>query len=136
MKKEKVPAQTEQKYDFRSIKTFEDACRKIRVTPALPTLLNGCQELMKATIAAYKLMVIFQAINDGWIPDWSNTNQAKWYPYFRVLPSGSGFSHSYSYLSYGCTYAGSRLCFESSDKAKYAAEQFADLYTQYLLITK
>lgn len=96
MKKEKVPVQTEPKFDFRSIKTFEDACHKIRVTPAIPSLLNGCQELMKATIAAYKLMVIFQAINDGWIPDWKNTDQAKWFPWFHVLPSGSGFSDSHA----------------------------------------
>jgi hypothetical protein len=96
MKKEKTPVQTEPKFDFRTIKTFEEACHKIRVTPALPTLLNGCQELMKATIAAYKLMVIFQAINDGWIPDWSNSNQWKYYPWFRVLSSGFGFSYSNS----------------------------------------
>src|SRR5665647_1606966 len=117
MKKEKPTVQTEPKFDFRTIKTFEEACHKIRVTPALPTLLNGCQELMKATIAAYKLMVIFQAINDGWIPDWSNSNQWKYYPWFRVLSSGFGFSAS----SYGCgcadADAGSRLCTDTSEKA-------------------
>jgi len=133
MKKEKVPAQTEQKYDFRSIKTFEDACRKIRVTPALPTLLNGCQELMKATIAAYKLMVIFQAINDGWIPDWSNTNQAKWNPWFWVLPSGSGFSYSLTHYLYVSTYAGSRLCTDTGDKCRYIAEQFEAEYKDLFL---
>ena len=99
MKKEKATVPSEPKFDFRTIKTFEDACKAIRVTTALPTLANGCQELLKTTIAGYKLMVIFQAINAGWTPDWGNSDQAKWFPWFWVLPSGSGFSASLaSYL--------------------------------------
>ena len=98
MKKENLAYTEEIKFDFRTIKTFEDACKKIRVTTALPTLTNGCQELMKATVAAYKLMVIFQAINDGWIPDWNNSDQYKYYPWLRVLSSGSGFSGSGCWL--------------------------------------
>ena len=133
MKKEKLPVQTEPKFDFRSIKTFKDACHKIRVTPALPTLLNGCQELMKATIAAYKLMVIFQAINDGWTPDWKNTDQAKWFPWFRVLPSGSGFSFSDAFISYGNSYVGSRLCTDTGEKCRYIAEQFEAEYKEFFL---
>ena len=133
MKKEKPTVQTEPKFDFRTIKTFEDACHKIRVTPALPTLLNGCQELMKATIAAYKLMAIFQAINDGWTPDWSNTNQAKWFPWFRVLPSGSGFSLSSTDDYYGITCVGSRLCTDSDDKCLYIKEQFESEYKEFFL---
>lgn len=133
MKKEKVPVPSEPKFDFRTIKTFEDACHKIRVTPALPTMLNGCQELMKATIAAYKLMVIFQAINDGWIPDWSNTNQTKWFPWFWVLPSCSGFSFSRTFNCYGLTSAGSRLCTDTGDKCRYIADQFETEYKEFLL---
>jgi len=133
MKKEKSMVQEEPKFDFRTIKTFEDACHKIRVTTALPSLTNGCQQFLKATIAAYKLMVIFQAINDGWIPDWSNTNQSKWYPWFRVLPSGSGFSISYTYND--CVYSsvGSRLCTDTSDKCQYIKEQFEAEYKELFL---
>ncbi len=135
MKKEKAPVPTEPKFDFRSIKTFEDACHKIRVTPAIPSLLNGCQELIKATVAAYKLMVIFQAINDGWMPDWKNTNQAKCFPWFQVLPSGSGFSGSYAVNFCEDTDVGSRLCTDTLDKCRYIAEQFEAEYKEFFLIS-
>ena len=133
MKKEKATVPSEPKFDFRTIKTFEDACKAIRVTTALPTLANGCQELLKTTIAGYKLMVIFQAINAGWTPDWGNSDQAKWFPWFWVLPSGSGFSYSHSAYYYGNTIVGSRLCTDTSEKCNYIAVQFEAEYKEFFL---
>jgi len=119
--------------NYTDIKTLEDARE---ATGHGKGYIKMSDEESQDEWAYRMLKMVVKAINQGWTPDWSNTNQAKWYPYFRVLPSGSGFSHSITNYYYGSTDAGSRLCFESSDKAKYAAEQFADLYTQYLLITK
>jgi hypothetical protein len=134
MKKVKVQVPEEAKFDFRTIKTFEQACHKIRVTTELPTLKNGCGELLKPTIAAYKLMVIFQAINDGWTPDWGNINQYKYFPWFRVLSSGFGFS--FSCYGYACavTDSGSRFCTDTSEKARYIAEQFEMEYKDLILL--
>lgn len=134
MKKEKKQVQAEPTFDFRTIKTFEQACHQVRVTTALPTLLYGCQELMRPTIAAYKLMMIFQAINDGWIPDWSNRDQRKFYPWFSVLSSGFGFSHSGFAYAYAPATAGSRLCADTSEKALYIATQFEQEYKDLLLL--
>ena len=135
MKKENLAYTEEIKFDFRTIKTFEDACKKIRVTTALPTLTNGCQELMKATVAAYKLMVIFQAINDGWIPDWNNSDQYKYYPWLRVLSSGSGFSGSGCGFGYTVSSVGSRLCTDTYEKSNYMASQFEQEYKDLFLLT-
>ena len=86
---------------------------------------------------AYRILkMVTKAINGEWTADWSNTNQPKWYNYFRVLPSGAGFSLSRTDYSYGGTDVGSRLCFESQKKAEQAAKYFEDLYIKYLLITK
>ena len=46
------------------------------------------------TINYEKLKLVVKAINQGWVPDWSNSNQRKWYPWFDVSPSGVGFSTS------------------------------------------
>jgi hypothetical protein len=135
MEKSKIAAiQKEPKFDFRTIKTFEQACHKIRVTTSLPELTNGCGELLKPTIAAYKLMVIFQAINDGWIPDWDNTNQSKYYPWFRVLSSGFSFSNSTYACASATTTAGSRLCTNTPEKALYIGAQFEQEYKDLLLL--
>jgi len=135
MKKENSKVQNELVFDFRSIKSFEDACAHLGITPELPQLVNGCQELLKPIIAAYKLMVIFKAINNGWVPDWGNTNQAKWFPWFWVLPSGTGFSLSdTNYLCEG-TDLGSRLCCDSSAKCRYITDNFEGLYKDFLLLS-
>ncbi len=130
--------QTQQEvFDFKSIKTFEDACKKTGVDPnALPDLTMIPEDLRKPLIAAYKLMIIFLAINNGWKPDWGNYDQYKYYPWFEVLRSGFGFSDST--YDFDCTYSnvGSRLCTDTSGKAIYIAEQFEELYKDYFLYTE
>jgi hypothetical protein len=119
----------EQKFSFRSIKTFDDACKAIGIDPDsinLPGLTDD-------ELAYRQLKIIVKAINDGWTPDWSNTNEAKWFPWFRVLPSGSGFSGSNSLNYCGFTFAGSRLCYETKAKSDYAATQFSDIYQKFLV---
>ncbi len=118
------------KFDFRSIKTFEDACKATGIDPEainLPGLLDH-------VLAYSQLTIIVKAINDGWTPDWSNINQAKWFPWFRVLPSGSGFSGSCSDSYCVSTAASSCLCFKTKKGCDYARKQFEATYKRYLLI--
>lgn len=124
-------------FDFRTIKTFEDACRKENVDPEkLPDVSMLPEEFRKPVIAAYKLMIIFKAINNGWKPDWKNMDQYKYYLWFKVLSSGFGFSSS-TYSSTGAiTIVGSRLCTDSSEKAMYIAEQFKAEYQDYFLYSE
>src|ERR1035437_5555493 len=80
-------------FDYKTIKTFEDACKKLGVDPSkLPDVSGILEEFAKPIIAAYKLMIIYKAINNGWKPNWSNSDQYKYYPWFYVLSSGFGFS--------------------------------------------
>ena len=125
------------KFDFRTIKTFEDACAQLNIDQAdMPNLSLIPEEFRKPLLSAYKLMIIYKAINNGWVPDWSDDDQYKWFPWFKVLSSGSGFSNSCSY--YYCEYStvGSRLCTDTSEKAEYIAEQFESEYVDYFLYTK
>jgi len=125
------------KFDFRTIKTFEDACTQLNIDQVdMPNLSLIPEEFRKPLMAAYKLMVIYKAINNGWVPDWNDDDQYKWFPWFGVLSSGSGFSDSCS--DYGCTgtSVGSRLCTDSSEKARYIAEQFEAEYVDYFLYSK
>jgi hypothetical protein len=122
------------KFDFRTIKTFEDACKKAGMDPtALPNLSSIPEEFRKPIIAAYKLMTIYKAINNGWRPDWNNWSQYKYYPWYEVSSSGFGFSDSSYYCVHAITYVGSRLCTDSSEKALYIAEQFKAEYQDYFL---
>ena len=124
------------KKSFDEIKTFEDACELQGINP--DSVVNDADTIDEK--AYKKLKIIVRSINlidydRPWIPDWNNSNQYKWWPYFN-LSSGFGFSHSGYICGHPTTTVGSRLCFESEEKAKYAGNQFLQLYKDFLTITK
>lgn len=121
------------------IKSFEDACKHLRLNPNdLPVVDMLPEKERKSIIAFYKLTIIIRALNEGWEPDWSNWDEWKYYNWFYVEKGedqrSSGFYCSDSYCAYTYTCTGSRLCFKNIELAKYAAEQFKELYHEYLLI--
>jgi len=118
---------------YESIKTFDDACRAIGTTEKEFNEKFSTLGLDIDTFNYEKIKVVAKSINNGWVPDWSNRNQYKYYPWFEVLSSGFGFSSTtYDYTAASTT-VGSRLCFESSEQAKYAGTQFTAEYKQFLL---
>lgn len=132
---------------YKQITTFEAACEVAKVNPSvLPDVSQLPEKYQKWLIAGYKLAIITQAINTDetgkvWEPDYNNSNQFKYYPWFRVEASEdkpSGFGFSSSYFGYGLTHTnlGSRLCFDTTEKVDHVQEHFEDLYLEYLLILK
>ena len=79
-----------------------------------------------------ELVLIVKALNEGWKPDWTNGKYDKWFPWFNMdnaCSSSSGrFSFNYSVSWHSHSNVGSRLCFKSSDLAKYAGTQFLEIY--------
>jgi hypothetical protein len=83
---------------------------------------------------AYRqIKLIAEVLNEGWVPDWSNQNEYKYFPYFKHM---SGFGLSFDGTRNWRTFAsvGSRLCFKSVELAECAGKQFADIYNDYLTI--
>lgn len=114
------------------IKTFEEACEKLgQHETKLPDVSALPEKYAKSIIAHFKLMVIIEAINNGWIPDWDDSNQAKYYPWFK-MGSGFGFSYADYVVWESDAYAGSRLAYETVEKALYGGKQFEDLYNDFL----
>jgi hypothetical protein len=115
------------KKEFTDIKTFEDACKELELDSSEVFSSSDTPD----EIAYMKLKTVTRAINHGWTPAWNNSNQRKWWPYFN-LSSGFGFSDTFYYYDNAGTSVGSRLCFESEEKARYAGTQFKELYKQFL----
>lgn len=90
----------------------------------------------KALIALEKLIVIAEAWNkqDGFVPDFSNSNQYKYFPLF-IKNSAGGFVCANTADTATTTYAyfGSRLCFKSEERAVHFGKQFIDLWNDFLL---
>jgi hypothetical protein len=121
------------------VKTFDDACRELSISPASVgfQLQAELEPLFKdvASILAYmKLIIITRALNEGWVPDWSDSDQPKYTVWLEDYQAGVGFSFT------GCvdwdsnTAVGSRLCFKSSELAMYAGNQFMAIYNDFFLI--
>lgn len=120
------------------VKTFEDVCNELGITleEALPydeSLLMTPDRV--ATNAFVKVSLIAKVLNEGWAPNWDDTSEYKYYPWFDMRnSSGSGFSRSGYNLSYYHATVGSRLCFKSSELVEYAAKQFETVYKQLFTI--
>jgi hypothetical protein len=122
-------------FNYKTIRTFNDACKKLKLdSDKLPDVSTVSEKIRKRLIADYKLIIIYEAINNGWTPDWCNYKQWKYYPWFKFLSTEYGFSlKSYSSsTTYACV--GSHLCTDTSDKALYIAKQFKAEYMDFLLI--
>jgi pantothenate kinase len=108
------------------VKTFEDACEVLGLQYPADYFRNDTPDEK-----AYKqIKIIVKALNEGWQPDWNNSNQYKYYPWFYMdVPSGFSLDN----VGGNCTNSrvGSRLCFKSRGLADYAAKQFLDLYKQF-----
>jgi len=119
---------------YTDIKTFEDACQVLNLEAAtiIPDLSFFPEEEREAMIAHLKLIIIAKAINGDWTPDWTNGEWDKYYPWFK-MGSPSGFSYRDFDFWSSYSYVGSRLCFESREKAKYVGTQFEDLYKTYFV---
>jgi hypothetical protein len=119
------------------VKSFEDACEVLGISEDLPRVSNLREKHKKSILADYKLGIIAEALNEGWSPDWSNKNEYKYFPWWRVDTNGSfaGLASAMPISSATAAYAfyGSRLGFKTEALARYAADQFKDLYEDMLL---
>jgi len=113
------------------IKTYEDACSELGETP-----LNE-SELLSAgftidEINYRKLKTVTKALNEGWVPDWTNDKQQKWYPYFRLSSGVFVFYGTICHYSNAGAGYGSRLCFSNDELATYAGKQFPEIYKGFM----
>ena len=92
----------------------------------------------KDEIAYRKLKTIAEALNEGWRPDWANSNEYKYWPWFVYNPAAAGFScaNTNGAASDTAAHVGSRLCYKTRELATYAGRQFEGLYNDFLLIKK
>lgn len=92
---------------------------------------------IEALIALNRLFTIAEAWNkeDGFVPDFSNGNQCKYFPWFIYNNAAAGFVCAYTHYSpvYASAYLGSRLCFKTSERAAQFGKQFIHLYNKVFL---
>jgi hypothetical protein len=82
-----------------------------------------------------KIKLIAEVYNEGTVLDATNTEQYKYYPWFKVtkLPSGFGLSYDGYDRWDSLSNVGVRLCFKSAELAIDAGKKFTDIYASLLI---
>jgi hypothetical protein len=128
------------------VKSYADACAVLGVGKMDEKAMKACS-FRPDEIARRKLETITEALNEGWRPDWNNTGEPKYYPWFYIKPgagkdaegkpNGAGAGLAGASAGYAASFTranfGSRLCFHEPRTAAYAGDTFRDLYAQILV---
>lgn len=143
--------------DYKTIKTYEDACTALGEKVDEVTLTNA--GVPKHIIALMKLELVCKALWGGEVkvyPD-PNGNRTYYYPWFALYTkdevermdseergcllsanadngasAGFGYLNAYSLSSNSFASSGFRLCLDTYEKARYFGTQFLELWTEYL----
>lgn len=126
------------------VKSYADACKVLGIEPMDEDSMKA-QGFRPDEIARRQLETITEALNEGWKPNWADTDEYKFYPWFYIEVSEvqtegtNGASAGLSFAITNCAatttsaYVGSRLCFHDRETARYAGRTFTDLYAQILI---
>lgn len=119
----------EEKEPGDTIKSYEQACEFLGRNPRISIQCDGN---VRALEAWHKLLTIAEAWNkiDGFVPDWGNSSQWKYYPWFYYNKNSAGFVFASTSNAPSGTLAhfGSLPCFKSSYRARQFGEMFVELY--------
>lgn len=92
---------------------------------------------INALVALNKLFTIAEAWNkeDGFVPDFSDCQQNKWFPWFKYDKDAARFVYAYTNGTPTVANAniGSRLCFKTPERAEQFGKQFEDLYNDVFI---
>lgn len=116
------------------IKSYVDACNDQGITPLNISAFSALPSIDQVhAFASHRVTTVIRSLNEGWVPDWNNSSERKYYVWYQF---GSGVGFSYGVYGYDRSYSavGSRLHFKSEELAKYFASQFINEINEYFII--
>lgn len=130
-----------QEEEVQEIASYEDARTYLGLSDEpLMTICGVNKRHEKALLALSKLFTIAEAWNkeDGFVPDFSDWEQDKWFPWFKYDNDVAGFVYAYTiHTPTGAdAYFGSRLCFATHERSHAFGKKFESLYNDFFLLDK
>lgn len=136
------------------VKTFEDACEVLGEEHPYVQEYRGVANInfdfTQDFIAYLKLRIIVAALNEGWKPKFDG-DEYRYYPWFyiytkeeyeklnedekkkcRVVGRSNSSAYAHHASSYLSTRSGSQIAFKTRELSEYCAEQFIDIWADYL----
>ncbi len=105
------------------IQTFDDIIAEC----GRPASYFMDSSLTKHELGYRKFVAICEVYNEGWVPDFTDGNQRKWYIYgtnFDSASSSFGFSDAICECWHSLTRGGSRLCLKTENLANDIIKKF------------
>lgn len=112
------------------MKLWEKFCKDNKLKVALPHL-NPKDSDEEWDNSCVMLRHIFKIKRGKWNPDFTDSNQYKWFPRFTVGSSGLAFVHSTSDDWYSGTDVGSRLCLPTEKMSDEVAREFLPIFEKF-----
>lgn len=121
-------------YITERIKTFDNAFRALgEEHPLIREFIIKSYGSSPDLEAYMKLRIICAALNEGWVANYHNLEQDKWFPWFTYRDGGFVYALAGNSASYSNAYHGVRLAYKTKELAEYAGRQFVDIYQKLLL---
>jgi len=124
------------------VQSFAAACKVEKLDPKklIIKLAGFPKDYVNALIAIAQLFIIVKAANrlanngKEWKPNWDDTSQYKYYPWFWMDGGSSGFRFG-GYADWdSASNVGSRLAFKTREDAEYYGKKFLSLYKAFMVI--
>jgi len=105
------------------VSCFDDILQELSIDKS--EFEKSCKGLESDEVAYRKAKLVCKALNEGWVPDWTNGQYDKYFLWFK-MGSSSGVCFAYNGYGHWCTVSvvGSHLCFKSSKLAEFAGKLF------------
>lgn len=111
------------------VRSFQDACEVLGITKSMPDV-GYTPEMYKNTVLKfYKMLVITDALNEGWFPNWDDPNEPK----YAICMQSLDFFDKDSFCIYETQthYFNGTLYFHSKELAEYFVFMFKNLHYEY-----
>lgn len=130
-----------QEEEVQDLNTYKGACEYLGLSEEVKDfdkVFVRNKKHTKALRALSKLFTIAEVWNkeDGFVPDFSNENQYKYFPWFEYNKDTAGFVCAGTYWTDASASVGSRLCFATRERAFDFGKKFESLYNDFLLLDK
>ena len=114
------------------VRSFEDICKMAGRSPIFFDIDQYAPQDGKSRNAYDKLVLIARVLNEGWKPNYYNTSEHRYYPFFNYNVDTGSFLYSNYFYNSKTTYVDSRLVFKSPELAEFAGKLFINIYNEYL----
>lgn len=113
---------------FDKIKNYSDVCKELCEPELTETTFHRIPMKYRKKILAYsKLQQIQRLFNGDWIPNWSDSSEYKYYPYYNTSGPGLVFVGSYYLFS---SFYGEVAFYKNREISDFIGRTFIDIYTE------